>query len=252
MEDEKWPSKKKIRYDMAEEKDVLDVIKFLHENFFPDEPVNRNIKVMEGSGWLDNYLRGICNNARAIQPITKVEITPACILARSTEDGSIIGCRMGEIVTRKNVKNDPRLPIMWIGNLPSFIPIPKKLIDMTNVLQFFIDLRYSKCKAFDELKDADMIYFAANVCVCRKARGLGLGTELVKRGYELAKTVDCAYTYILTSSIYSQKIFHNLGNCQVLHELEYEDYKYDKRGRPFLIDPREHKVIQVLAIRHSK
>ena len=74
---------------------------------------------------------------------------------------------------------------------------------------------------------------------------------LIKRGYEIAKKAGCGYTYILASSIYSQKIFHKLGNCKVLHEVEYEDYKYDKRGRPFLVDPREHKVIQVLAINHS-
>ena len=251
MEDDKWIKEKKLKFSMATEKDVQDVIKFLHENFYPDEPVQRNIKVMEGSGWLDTYLRDLCDKAMATQPITKVEITPACIIARSTEDDCIVGVRMGEIVSRKNVKDEPLPPIMWIGNLPSFIPIPKKLIDMTNVIQHFNDLKYSKCNAFDDLKDTDMIYFAANVCVSSKARGLGLGTELIKRGYEIAKKAGCGYTYILASSIYSQKIFHKLGNCKVLHEVKYEDYKYDKRGRPFLVDPREHKVIQVLAITHS-
>ena len=251
MDDDQWIKEKKLKFSMATEKDVQDVIKFLHENFYPDEPVQRNIKVMEGSGWLDTYLRDLCDNAMATQPITKVEITPACIVARSTEDDYIVGVRMGEIVSRKNVKDEPLPPIMWIGNLPSFIPIPKKLIDMTNVIQHFNDLKYSKCNAFEDLKDTDMIYFAANVCVSSKARGLGLGTELIKRGYEIAKNAGCGYTYILASSIYSQKIFHKLGNCKVLHEVKYEDYKYDKRGRPFLVDPREHKVIQVLAITHS-
>ena len=123
---------------------------------------------------------------------------------------------------------------------------------MTNVLQHFIDLSYSKCNAFDELKDTDMIYFAAIVCVSSKARGLGLGTELVKRGYDIAKKPACGYTYILASSMYSQKIFHNLGDCNVLHEIKYEDYKYDKKRRPFLIDPREHTVIQILAISHLR
>ena len=252
MEDEKWISEKKIKFSMATEKDVQDVIKFLHENFYPDEPVTRNTKVMEGSGWLDTYYRDLCDKVMATQPITKVEITPACIVARSTIDDSLVGVRMGEIVSRKNVKDEPLPPIMWIGNLPSFIPVPKKLIDMTNLLQHWLDLKYSKCNAFEELKDTDMIYFAANVCVSSKARGLGLGTELVKRGYEIAKNSGCGYTYILASSIYSQRIFHKLGDCNVLHEGKYEDYKYDKRGRPFLIEPREHKVIQVLAIKHLK
>ena len=52
MEDDKWMTEKKLKFSMATEKDVPDVIKFLHENFYPDEPVQRNIKVMEGSGWL--------------------------------------------------------------------------------------------------------------------------------------------------------------------------------------------------------
>ena len=251
MDDEKWISEKKIKFLMATSNDVPEVVEFLHENFFPDEPVFRNIKAMEGNGWLDNYLRSIGDKMMAIKPITEVEITPSCIVARSTIDNSIVGCRMGEIISRKNGKDDPLPPIMWIGSLPAFIPIPKKLIDMTNLIQHTMDLNYGKVKAFEELKDADKIYFAANVCVSDKARGLGLGTELVRRGYDIAKKAECAYTYILASSMYSQKIFHKLGNCDVLHEVKYEDYKYDKKGRPFLIDPREHKVIQVLAIRHS-
>lgn len=250
MDDNRWESQKKIRFSIATEKDVNDIIQFLHQNFLPDEPVNRNIRTMDGNGWLDCYLRNTVDKVLAIQPIMDVEITPACIIARSTSDNSIVGCRIGEIISRENVKDESLPPIMWIGSLPSFLPIPKKLIDMTNLIQHFIDLSYSKCNAFSELKDTDRIYFAANVCVSDKARGCGLGTELVKRGYDIAKKAGCGYTYILASSIYSQKIFHKLGNCDVLHEVKYEDYKYDKKGRPFLIDPREHKVIQVLAIKH--
>ena len=250
MDDDKWISEKKIKFSMATENDVNDVIQFLHKNFYPDEPVFRNVKTMEGDGWLDCYLRDTMDKLMTIRPIMNVEITPACIVARSTEDNSIVGCRIGEIVSRKNAKDEALPPIMWLGNLPSFVPIPKKLIDMINLIQYLIDLNYGKVNAFEELKDTDKIYFAANVCVSDKARGLGLGTELVKRGYDIAKNAGCGYTYVLASSIYSQKIFHKLGNCDVLHQINYEDYKYDKRGRPFLIDPREHKVIQVLAIRH--
>jgi len=251
MDDDKWISEKKIKFSMATENDVNDVVEFLHKNFFPDEPIFRNIKAMEGNGWLDYYVQDIVDKMMAIKPITEVEITPSCIVARSTVDNSIVGCRMGEIVSRKNAKDDPLPPIMWIGSLPAFLPIPKKLIDVTNLIQQNIDLNYGKCNAFQELKDADKIYFAANVCVSDKARGFGLGTELVKRGYDIAKKSGCAYTYIIATSMYSQKIFHSLGKCDVLHEVKYEDYKYDKKGRPFLIDPREHSVIQVLAIRHS-
>ena len=251
MDDDKWISEKGIKFSMATENDVDDVIKFLQENFYPDEPVNRNVKTMEGDGWLDRYLRNIMDKMMVIQPITNIEITPASIIARSTVDNSIVGTRIGEIVSRNNAKDEPIPPIMWIGNLPSFVPIPEKLTHLINLVQHIDDLNYGKTAAFQELKDADKIYFAANVCVSDKARGCGLGTELVKRGYEIAKKAGCLYTYVLASSMYSQKIFHKLGNCNVLHEVKYEDYKYDKKGRPFLSDPQEHKVIQVLAINHQ-
>ena len=205
---------------------------------------------MEGNGWIDTFLRKIVDKILISEPVMNVEIAPASIVARSTADNSIVGCRLGEIASRKNVRDVALPPVMWIGNLPAFLSIPKKLTDMSNLIQFTIDLNYGKLQAFEELKDTDQIYFAANVCVSDKARGCGLGTELVKRGYDIAKKTGCGYTYIIASSLYSQKIFHKLGNLKVLHEVKYDDYKYDKKGRPFLIDPREHEVTQVLAISH--
>ena len=251
MDDDTWITEKKIKFSLASTDDIPELIPFIKENFLPDEPVLRNVKTLEGNGWIDEFFLKTILDLMVTKPVSNVEIAPASIVARSTLDNSIVGCRIGEIESRRNVKRVTLPPILWIGSLPAFLPIPKKLIDMSNVIQHLIDLNYGKNEAFEELKDIDKIYFAANVCVSNKARGCGLGTELVKRGYEIAKNEGCGYTYILASSLYSQKIFHKLGNLQVLHEIKFEDYKYDKKGRPFLIDPREHEVIQVLAIRHS-
>ena len=41
---------------------------------------------------------------------------------------------------------------------------------------------------------------------------------------------------------------NNMYSIEYSPQVRYDDYKYDKKGRPFLIDPREHQVIQVLAI----
>ena len=81
-------------------------------------------------------------------------------------------------------------------------------------------------------------------------RGQGLGRELVKRAYKIAEDASCKYTYAHVSGMYSQKIFHKLGNATVLHELRYKDYEYDKDGRPFLLDHGKHQIMQVLAINH--
>ena len=251
MDEQKWMEERKIKFSMASEKDIPELRKFIQESFLPDEPVSRNTKVMLGDGRVDLWYRNEMTKYLVDIPISKIEIAPASIIARSTEDNSIMACRMGQMVSRVNGKDEPLPPIGWLGGLPLWIPIPKKIIDMVNNLKLFEDTNYGKLAAFTDLKDAERIYFAANICVASKARGLGLGSELVKRGYDIAKKHGCQYTYILASSLYSQIIFHKLGNCSVLHEVKYEDYKYDKRGREYIIDPREHKVAQVLAISHE-
>ena len=249
----KWETEKHVRFTMAAMQDIQELKLFLHQHMFTDAPVARNIKVMEGNGWIDKYLRSLFEGELLMEPISRVTVAPASIIARSTEgNNDIIGCRIGAIYDRENFEDSDLPNVLWIGNLPACLPIPKKIIAMLNVMQHLVDLNYSKSQAFAELKDAKRIYFCATVCVSDKARGMGLGTELVKRGYDIAVRTGCDYTYSLASSIYSQKIFHKLGNVTILHERSYEDYKYDKKGRPFLIDPREHKVIQVLAITHKQ
>ena len=77
-----------------------------------------------------------------------------------------------------------------------------------------------------------------------KARGLGLGTELIKRTNAIAKEQGCSHVYICASSFYSQAIFKKL-KFYVLHELLYEGYKNNK-GSDFFIDMGEHKSCQMV------
>ena len=169
MNQDKWITEKHIKFSIASEDDITELIQFLHENFFPDEPTTRNLKTMEGNGWIDNFLRKFVDKVLITEPILNVKIAPASIVARSTVDNSIVGCRIGEIMSRENVKDMALPPILWIGSLPAFLPIPKKLIDFSNMIQLFYDLNYGKPQAFEELKYTDQIYFAANVCVSNKA-----------------------------------------------------------------------------------
>ena len=252
MDHTKWIKEGKLKFFVASEKDIPDLIAFIQDNFFSYEPIMRNIGVMEGKGTLDRYLRKEMCKRHVTDLILKSQTTPACIVARSTIDDSILGCRMGEIVNRKQARSKCDQPFTCILPFVSFLPIPLKSNHLMNMKRLFKDLKYSQIDAFRELKDSDKIYFAANVCVSAKSRGLGLGSELVRRGYSIAKQSGCDYTYILASSMYSQNKFHKLGNCQILHQAKYKDYRFDKHGRPFLINTKEHKVIQVVAIHHLK
>ena len=73
--------------------------------------------------------------------------------------------------------------------LPKFFRFPPVMINMINVGLMLEEIRYGHHMAFEELEDAQMIYFCMVLSVGSTERGKGLGTELIKRGYNLAKKV---------------------------------------------------------------
>ena len=248
-----WETEKQIKFSMASVEDIEELNVFMHQNFLTDEPLSRNSKIAEGDGWMDNYFRSFMDKVIVVDPISQGNVAPATIIARSTTDNAMVGYRIGIICDRANLEPDgvPHL-MLWIAGLPAFLPIPTKMVAMANTVELLGELKYCKSAAFDALKDAQRIYFAISLTVSKKARGMGLGAEMAKRGYGIAAKNGCDYTYVLASSLYSQRIFHKLGNATILQEFNYEDYKYDKKGRPFITDPKEHKVLQLLAIAHRE
>lgn len=80
-----------------------------------------------------------------------------------------------------------------------------------------------------------------------KARGLGLGKEMVRMSIEIGRQLGCEIYSACVSGIYSQKIFRDLG-FTVTKELIYEDVK-DKSGRTLLNDTREHKKAQMVYLK---
>ena len=60
----------------------------------------------------------------------------------------------------------------------------------------------------------------------------------------------CQYTVSGATSDFTKRIMEKLGNSKVVHEEKYEDYRYDKKGRPFLIDTGVHQTAQTIVIDH--
>ena len=61
----------------------------------------------------------------------------------------------------------------------------------------------------------------------------------------------CEYTHIGASSSFTQKILKKLGNCDVIHEIKYDEIRYDQKGREFFVDTGVHDSIQICNIKHS-
>ena len=95
---------------------------------------------------------------------------------------------MGKIVSRKDPVKNERFD--WMANLPLCLPIPHCLTFSSNLGPLFEKLRFGHEYMFQDLENANMIYLCLLLSVGREARGKGLGTELMKRSYELAKQVQ--------------------------------------------------------------
>ena len=125
-------------------------------------------------------------------PVKKYLHAPACIIARSTVTGNLIGVRSGSIISRKDkLKKDPRFD--WVAKLPKFLNLPHWLVYFSNLGPTMEELRFGNQYVFQDLDDANMVYMAILLSVGREARGKGLGTELMKRGYQVAKKVKLGY-----------------------------------------------------------
>ena len=249
-----WAKKCGVKFSLATYDDIEELKEYLRHNFHADEPLHKNFDVSNGEGLIDVYARYLTNNEYLVAPIEKNDAEiPCSIIARNLSDNRIVAARIGVIYNKRtdNLKESGFVG-NWIGELPSFLNIPHKFICAVNAQSLMSDLHFSKLDAFNELTDSgDSIYFACSLSVSAEVRGKGLGAELLRRGYKIAKESGCKYTYVLATSLYSQRIFQKLGGVRVLHEARYENYRFDKRGRPFLVDTGVHEVIQVLAIDHE-
>ena len=101
----------------------------------------------------------------------------------------MVGVRTGKIISRtEKVKKDPRFD--WIAKLPKFLNLPHVLVYSASLGPVMNKTRYGHQYMFQDLEDANMIYLCMVLSVGVEARGKGLGTELIKRGYQTAKEVS--------------------------------------------------------------
>ena len=128
--------------------------------------------------------------------------------------GNLVGLRVGKILSRKDkVKKSPKFG--WVAKVPKFIGLPQWLVWTASVMPFLEKMRYGPEYVFVDLEDADMIYECMFLCVGKEARGKGLGTELIRRGYEIAKKVYNLSLGVLNEiegSSYIRDRYYNLAN----------------------------------------
>ena len=68
--------------------DFDEISEFMMLYFFPDEPITRSTKLLEGSGLINKYISNLCKKY-LIDPCLKDEVS----IAAYNKDGEIIGVR---------------------------------------------------------------------------------------------------------------------------------------------------------------
>merc|ERR1711935_490846 len=158
-------------------------------------------------------------------------------VAAYDQEGKLMGARLAQIedssdwgswLAVKIFHSLSHLPPVLLPKVMKTLPVFFKLIDQ---------VEYDVYKMFKSLK-TNRIYDGRVVCSARSHGVKGLGTELVNRGNELAKTKGCTHTFILATGNYSTKLFQNMGYTQ-LKTLVYDEFR-DKNGELYLKGTREH------------
>ena len=154
-------------------------------------------------------------------------------------------CRLGNIFDKNMAKNEAKLLVHYkrFVSLFSWL-LPQKFKTGYDAMMFMIHAKYGQDTAFEDVPNATKFYNGLNLTVGSKARGLGLGKELIERTNAIAKEKGCSHVYIAATSKYSQAIFKKL-NFEVLHETEYSGYK-DRNGEDLFKDMKDHKVCQIV------
>ena len=170
--------KQGIQFKIITEDMGLSVCDFMWENFFPDEPISRSLKLERH--WITDELH------------LKDAIKDGSSIAAIDKNGSIIGVRLGK---RKNRSQ-------WMLKIfeRTFMSLPYGLFEILISSKAAIFLKlinlvgYDVWKMFDQL-GCDQIYEDAALCSARGSGVKGLGTELCRRTEVLAKELGCTHTY---------------------------------------------------------
>ena len=132
--------------------------------------------------------------------MTKVSHGPACIIARSTETNNIVGIRTGQIESKayRDGRGRKCLRILrrklqdssWLAKLPKCFRVSPLIVFFANMSKLCKDIHYDEELMFEQCGNVEMVYHCWVLSVGVEAQGKGLGTELIKRGYKLAKKVN--------------------------------------------------------------
>jgi len=224
VKQDKW-EEQGVTFVIIEEKMFDNVIDFMWENFFPDEPLSRSLNIKRG--WMVDIL------------YLKESLKDKSSIAAVNKDEKILGVRIGNVV-----KKNEWIPWMIEAMAKASIKLnvsfmPKGLNVYSKIIKV---LEFDTYAMFEKL-NCQTIYEDKALCSARFHSIKGLGAELLRRTDALAASLGCSHTIALVTGKYSALVFNKLGHTE-LKSLEYANFK-DPEGNLYLKDVREHTHCRV-------
>lgn len=223
--DEEW-KKRGVEFKIIDEGMVPDVLEYLSVHFFPDEPISRSLGVN-----IDSFLVG---------DMYRKALKDGSSIAAVNPEGKVMGVRVGNVTKRSSW--GPWIEDKFFALIKLLIFLMPKSIQV--LLKLFQPqwLDFKPYKMLAELP-CEVMYDDKAVSSARWHGVKGLGSELVRRSEDIARSRGCSHTYALVTGNYSAKIFDKLGHT-LIKAVNYSDFK-DSRGELYLKDTREHVQARV-------
>jgi len=190
------------------------IITFLNDHFVPNEPTCSSMKLLEVPGYRMPYFDEWCR----LRMTKKDSINVIAVNSK----GEILGASFGYIDYGDDYSLEPaqshrcsKLP-EGFGKVLNFL----EWLEVKGVEQD--QRRASPMLPEEKTPKLDITIISTP----SKKRIPGLGTSIAKKMVEIGDERGVAYQSVLTTSLYSAKIFKKLG-FKTVSECNYSDYKID-------------------------
>ncbi|XP_022918295.2 arylalkylamine N-acetyltransferase 1-like [Onthophagus taurus] len=190
------------------------VLDFLRTFFFRDEPLNVDVKLLDGE-----------KTCKELEEYSMKALKDNVSVMAITDSGKIIGVCLNGIINKNDGKEE-------------FIVKDPKFSKITNLLSYVDKM----ADVFGKYPDIDKMISVDILSVDKSWRGQGIAKKLMNKTRELAREQDFKLMRCDCSSHFSAKAIARLG-FQCIYSLKYEDYK--KEGRPVFNPEHPHKEVTV-------
>ncbi|KAJ9582978.1 hypothetical protein L9F63_022682 [Diploptera punctata] len=207
----------------ATEGDSERVAEFLRQTFFKYEPLNIAFKAppnrpMEAMRFLKYLKEGTS-------------------LIAITKSGLLIGLAMNGVSRKTTEARVPRS-----RGLEAFHESYTKISNFVDKVENNMDIW--------KITGVESALYLHILAVDPIASGRGIGTKLVKKSIEVAKSKGFPSLWVMCSSHYSAKICRSLG-MQSVYRLPYKDNK-NEAGKPEFLPPAPHTEINMFVLNLTK